>query len=94
MICNLYRHLHLELRKISCEIDSIFGTQMSFKMACYFSWLVFDLRAFFYVYDHEKLGILYAAMSLLWFFHNVSKFLLINYVCETVSTKVLILRLR
>ncbi|XP_012059841.1 PREDICTED: uncharacterized protein LOC105623046 [Atta cephalotes] len=54
------RHLHLELRKLSREVDSIFGTQMTFKMAFLYLFL---------------------------FFHNVSKFLLINYVCETVSIK-------
>ncbi|XP_011705521.1 PREDICTED: uncharacterized protein LOC105460720 [Wasmannia auropunctata] len=26
-------------------------------------------------------------MNLIWIFHNISKFLLINYVCETVSSK-------
>jgi len=93
----LYRHLHLELRKISREIDSIFVTQLSFKMACYFSWLVFDVRTFFctilidnYVKSDK---IMCVVINILWFSNNVFKFLLINYMCETVRTKVLILYL-
>ncbi|XP_018374470.1 PREDICTED: uncharacterized protein LOC108768514 [Trachymyrmex cornetzi] len=85
------RHLHLELRKLSREVDSIFGTQMTFKMACYFNWIVIDLRIIFsailtdnYVKSNN---ILCAVLYLFLLFHNVSKFLLINYVCETVSTK-------
>ncbi|XP_011868453.1 PREDICTED: uncharacterized protein LOC105562320 isoform X2 [Vollenhovia emeryi] len=84
-------HLQLELRKISYEIDSIFVTQMSVKMACYFGWLVFDARGVFYAILRDNYvqsdKIMSAAINLLWFFHNVAKFLLINYVCETVSAK-------
>ncbi|KAL6267844.1 hypothetical protein P5V15_000916 [Pogonomyrmex californicus] len=83
-------HLHLELRKISRDIDSIFGTQMTFRMACDFGWLALDLRAFFYtilIDDYVKFRIISAILNSLWFFYNVFKFLLINYMCETVSTK-------
>ncbi|XP_011705519.1 PREDICTED: uncharacterized protein LOC105460717 [Wasmannia auropunctata] len=63
---------------------------MSFKMACYFSWIVFDIRAIFYVLidNYVKSNkIMYVAVYLLWLFHNAIRFLLINYVCETVSNK-------
>ena len=68
---------------------------MTFKMACYFNWIVIDLHIIFsailtdnYVKSNN---ILCAVLYLFLFFHNVSKFLLINYVCETVSIKVFIL---
>ncbi|XP_011706967.1 PREDICTED: uncharacterized protein LOC105462130 [Wasmannia auropunctata] len=64
---------------------------MSFKMACYFGWIVFDIRLIFYIIlidNYVKSNkIMHVAINLLWFFHNVFKFLLINYVCETVSNK-------
>ncbi|XP_071631946.1 uncharacterized protein [Temnothorax longispinosus] len=83
-------HLHLELRKISSEIDSIFGTQMTFKMACYFGWIVVDLREILngiLINNYVKYWITWVIIYFIWFSHNVSKFLLINYMCETVSTK-------
>ncbi|KAL6267845.1 hypothetical protein P5V15_000917 [Pogonomyrmex californicus] len=84
-------HLHLELKKISYEIDSIFGTQMTFKMVFYFGWLVFDLREFFYTIFLDNFvksnKILCAIISLMWCSHDIFKFLLINYMCETVSNK-------
>jgi len=87
------RHLHLELRKISHEIDILFGTQMSFKMACYFAWLTNDLRELLYailINSYVKYRMIYIILRLVWFFHNVFKFLLINYMCETITTKVFI----
>jgi len=92
----MFRHLHLELRKISCEIDSIFGTQMTFKMACYFCWIAIDLREILYAIfsnNYVKYKVMYILMYMLWFFHNVLKFLLINYTCEMVTIKVFILYL-
>ncbi|XP_011858627.1 PREDICTED: uncharacterized protein LOC105556163 [Vollenhovia emeryi] len=83
-------HLHLELRKISCEIDSIFGTQMTFKMACYFAWIAIDLRDIFHailINNYVKYKIIFFILHFVWFIHNCFKFLLINYMCETVSTK-------
>ncbi|XP_029160037.1 uncharacterized protein LOC114932031 [Nylanderia fulva] len=84
-------HLHSELRKISCEIDSIFGAQMTFKMGCNFCWLALDLREIFSVVLFNNYitsnKILYAIVMLLWLCHNLFKLFFINYVCETVSTK-------
>ena len=90
----IYRHLHLELRKISCEIDTIFGKQMTFNMACYFAWVVIDLRELFYtilVNNYVKSRIGYAIDHIVWLSHDVSKILLINYMCETVTIKVFLL---
>ncbi|XP_036140806.1 uncharacterized protein LOC114253850 [Monomorium pharaonis] len=83
-------HLHLELRKISNEIDSIFGTQMTFKMACYFGWMVTDLREILcaiLINNYIQPRIIGVIINIIWFSHNVFKFLLINYMCETISTK-------
>ncbi|XP_011858625.1 PREDICTED: uncharacterized protein LOC105556160 isoform X2 [Vollenhovia emeryi] len=83
-------HLHLELRKISREIDSIFGMQMTFKMACYFGWIANDLHEVLYailVNNYVKYNIMSATLHFIWFSLNVFKFLLINYMCEIVSTK-------
>lgn len=88
----MYRHLHLELRKISREIDTLLGTQMSFKMACYFGWIAIDLRIIFFamlINNYVKTNkYMCAILHFVWFSHNVLKFLLINYVCETVNIKV------
>jgi len=83
----------LELRKIAHEIDILFGTQMSFKMACYFVWLINDLREILYtilINSYVKYKITCITLHLLWFSHNVFKFLLINNMCETITTKVYI----
>ncbi|XP_028044668.2 uncharacterized protein LOC105828989 [Monomorium pharaonis] len=83
-------HLHLELRKISHEIDLIFGTQMTFKMACYFNWIVIDLRRIMYtvlIQNYARSKIIVIIIHIIWFFHNVFKFILINYMCETLNTK-------
>ncbi|XP_011706026.1 PREDICTED: uncharacterized protein LOC105461223 [Wasmannia auropunctata] len=83
-------HLHLELRKISYEIDSIFGIQMTIKMACYFGWITINLREILYAIlsnNYVKFRIMSIIMHLFWLFHNVFKFLLINYMCEIVTTK-------
>ncbi|XP_011868454.1 PREDICTED: uncharacterized protein LOC105562321 [Vollenhovia emeryi] len=64
---------------------------MTFKMAYSFCWIVIDLRIMFsaifidnYVNSNKIVCI---AIYLIWFSHNVCKFLLINYVCEIVTTK-------
>ncbi|XP_011858626.1 PREDICTED: uncharacterized protein LOC105556161 [Vollenhovia emeryi] len=83
-------HLHLELRKISCGIDSILGTQMTLRMAWYFVWIAINLRDILYAilsYNYVKYRIMFTTANFVWFSHNVFKFLLINYMCETVSTK-------
>ncbi|XP_067207070.1 putative gustatory receptor 28a isoform X2 [Linepithema humile] len=84
-------HLHLELCKISREVDSIFGVQMTFKMGCYFAWLALDIREIFSIIlinNYTKRNkILYTFVILSWFSHNVLKLFFINYICEIVSTK-------
>ncbi|XP_072754391.1 uncharacterized protein [Anoplolepis gracilipes] len=85
-------HLYLELRKISYDINSIFGTQMTFKMGCYFFWLALDLREIFSLiltnnFVKDNIRVLYTITILLWILLDVSKLFLINYMCETVSAK-------
>ncbi|KAL6433827.1 hypothetical protein ACFW04_005809 [Cataglyphis niger] len=84
-------HLHSELRKISREIDSIFGAQMTFKMGCNFFWLALDLRELLgvilinnYITSNK---ILYFIIALIWLCHNILKLFFIIYACETISTK-------
>ncbi|XP_011705774.1 PREDICTED: uncharacterized protein LOC105460967 [Wasmannia auropunctata] len=63
---------------------------MTLKMACYFGWIAIDLREIFYgilISNYVKSRIMSIIVHLGWFSHNVFKFLLINYMCETVTTK-------
>ncbi|KAL0108826.1 hypothetical protein PUN28_014148 [Cardiocondyla obscurior] len=90
-------HLHVELHKIFREIDLIFGTQMTFKMAIYFGWIVVDLREILnalFINNYVKYNIMAICSYCSWLIHNVFKFLLINYICETVVIKILQLSLR
>jgi len=85
------RHLYLELRKISHEIDSIFGTQMTIKMACYFGWIAHDLRELLYpilVKNYVKPKIMTIIFYTFCLSNNICKFLIINYIYETITTKV------
>lgn len=89
----LSRHLQLELCKIFREIDTVFGIQMTLKMACYFGWIAIDLREILYsilINNYVKSKIISITMHFIWFIHNLFKFLLINYTCETVIIKVFI----
>lgn len=90
---SLRRHLHLELCKISREIDSIFGIVMTFKMGCYFGFMAINLLELFNVifiknYKYNKNQNTFVYINITWFFHNIYKLFLINYMCEKVSTKV------
>jgi len=93
----LCRHLHLELCKISREIDSIFGIQTTFKMGCYFGYMAMNLYELFNIIfiknyiTNSILANIFICIQLTWFFHNILKLLLINYMCEKVCTKVSIL---
>ncbi|XP_029159994.1 uncharacterized protein LOC114931995 [Nylanderia fulva] len=84
-------HLHLELRRISYEINSIFGIQMTIKMGCIFFWLTLDLREIFSVIlinNYIRCNrILYIIIIAFWIIQNIAKLFLINYMCETVSAK-------
>ncbi|KYN28875.1 hypothetical protein ALC57_01839 [Trachymyrmex cornetzi] len=59
-------------------------------MICYFGWIILDLRIILYVIFIDSYiisKIIPVFVSLIWFCHNVFKFVLINYMCETVTTK-------
>ncbi|XP_025271363.1 uncharacterized protein LOC112639979 [Camponotus floridanus] len=84
-------HLHSELRKISREVNLIFGVQMTFKMGCNFFWLALDLRDIFnailidnYIKSNKTL---YTVVLLFLLCHNIFKLYFINYMCEMVNTK-------
>ncbi|XP_025267472.1 gustatory and pheromone receptor 32a-like, partial [Camponotus floridanus] len=84
-------HLHSELRKITREIDLIFGVQITFKMGCNFLWLALDLRELFnaiLINNYIKTNkILFIVMSIIWLCHTILKMIFINYLCEIVCTK-------
>ncbi|KAL0115696.1 hypothetical protein PUN28_010909 [Cardiocondyla obscurior] len=70
---------------------------MTFKMASYFGWIVVDLREMLYailVNNYVKYNIISIGSHCLWLIHNVFKFLLINYICETIVIKISQLSLR
>ncbi|XP_036140809.1 uncharacterized protein LOC105838282 [Monomorium pharaonis] len=84
-------HLHLELQKISHEINSAFEIQMAWKMICYFGFIAEFFRELFtaifirnYVINKKILFIFIITLWLLWYIIRV---FLINYMCERVSAK-------
>ncbi|XP_011868559.1 PREDICTED: uncharacterized protein LOC105562376 [Vollenhovia emeryi] len=84
-------HLHLELKKISYEINSIFEIQMTWKMICYFGFIAEFFREAFVTilvrnYDSNK-KILFVTIIILWLIWYISRIVLINYMCERVSAK-------
>ncbi|XP_011050419.1 PREDICTED: uncharacterized protein LOC105143667 [Acromyrmex echinatior] len=59
-------------------------------MACYFGWIVLDLREVFntiLINNYVKSRAMGIAVRLFCLNHHIFKFLLINYMCETVSAK-------
>ncbi|KYN28870.1 hypothetical protein ALC57_01834 [Trachymyrmex cornetzi] len=59
-------------------------------MACYFGWLAHDLREILYpilINNYVKSKITTIIFHTFCLSNNIFKFLLINYMCETVSTK-------
>lgn len=87
---SLCRHLHLELCKISREIVSIFGIQMTLKMGCYFGFMTTNLYELFNVIFNNSVinNKIYTCIQITWFSHNVFKLFFVNYVYEKVSQKV------
>ncbi|KAM0734578.1 hypothetical protein ACS0PU_011397 [Formica fusca] len=84
--------LHLELRKICREIDSIFGIGITMSTGCYCCWLAHELRETFHMtlfddYMNEN-KIQFLLIHLSWFFIFFFKLLLINFICESISVKV------
>lgn len=93
LILCLHRHLHLELRKISYKINSIFGIQMTLEMGCCFGSIALASREIFnailindYINNNNKM--LYITIILLWLSVDVFRLFLINYLCEKISSKV------
>ncbi|TGZ46189.1 Uncharacterized protein DBV15_06536 [Temnothorax longispinosus] len=59
-------------------------------MAYYFGMIAIDLREILYailINNYVKHRIKWVIIHFIWFSYNVFKFLLINYLCETVSNK-------
>lgn len=94
-IAFIRRHLHLELHKISREVNSIFEVEMTFKMVCYFGFIAEFFRELFtaiFVRNYiTSKRILIVTIIIFWLAWYISRLLLINYICERVSAKVLIL---
>ncbi|XP_018317986.1 uncharacterized protein [Mycetomoellerius zeteki] len=63
---------------------------MTIKMACYFGWIALDLREIFYpilMNNYVKSKIMTIVLHTFCLSNNIFKFLLINYICETVTIK-------
>ncbi|XP_011163419.3 uncharacterized protein LOC105198416 [Solenopsis invicta] len=63
---------------------------MTFTTACNFAWMAIELREILYAIltnNYVKSKITFAADHFVWFLYNFFKFLLINYMCETVTIK-------
>ncbi|XP_024879635.1 uncharacterized protein LOC112459651 isoform X1 [Temnothorax curvispinosus] len=84
-------HLHLELQKLSHEINSIFEIQMTWKMVCYFGFIAEfhrELYTAIFVRNYvPNKRILFVIIIILWLTWYISRVILINYMCEKVSAK-------
>ncbi|XP_012057480.1 PREDICTED: uncharacterized protein LOC105620596 [Atta cephalotes] len=63
---------------------------MTIKMAGYFIWMTFDLHEIFYpilITNYVKSKTMTIVLHMFCFTNNIFKFLLINYICEIVTTK-------
>ncbi|XP_018375105.1 PREDICTED: uncharacterized protein LOC108768911 [Trachymyrmex cornetzi] len=63
---------------------------MTIKMASYFGWMAFDLREIFYpilITNYVKSKTMTIVLHTICLTNNIFKFLLINYIYETVTTK-------
>ncbi|KYN28871.1 hypothetical protein ALC57_01835 [Trachymyrmex cornetzi] len=59
-------------------------------MACYFGWIAFDLRELLYpilAENYIKAKMMIIMLHTFCMFNHMFKFLLINCMCETVTTK-------
>ncbi|KYM95502.1 hypothetical protein ALC62_13932 [Cyphomyrmex costatus] len=59
-------------------------------MICYFGWIIIDLRGIFnaiFIDNYTKSKIKTIISHSYGVSHHIFKFMLINYMCETVSTK-------
>ncbi|XP_071566138.1 uncharacterized protein [Temnothorax nylanderi] len=84
-------HLHLELQKLSHEINSIFEIQMTWKMVCYLGFIAEFYRELYtaiFVRNYvPNKRILIVIIIILWLTWYISRVILINYMCEKVSAK-------
>ncbi|XP_032682003.1 uncharacterized protein LOC116849191 [Odontomachus brunneus] len=83
-------HLHLQLCKISRELNSIFGLQMTIKMGAYFTLMAIGFSELFNIllitnYKLKKTLFIILTMSYLAF--NTFRLFIINYICEMVCRK-------
>ncbi|XP_012059894.1 PREDICTED: uncharacterized protein LOC105623101 [Atta cephalotes] len=63
---------------------------MTIKMACYFGWIAHDLRELLYpilVKNYVKPKIMTIIFYTFCLSNNICKFLIINYIYETITTK-------
>ncbi|XP_012059884.1 PREDICTED: uncharacterized protein LOC105623091 [Atta cephalotes] len=63
---------------------------MTIKMASYFGWIAFDLSEVFYpilTKNFVQSKIMTIVLHTVCFCNHMFKFLLINYMCETINTK-------
>ncbi|XP_032682002.1 uncharacterized protein LOC116849190 [Odontomachus brunneus] len=84
-------HLHLDLRKISRELNSIFGLQMTIKMGTYFAFMALGFRELFNVIliiNYVEKTFLFVIIIINFLFANTFRLFIINYMCEEVSVKV------
>ncbi|KYM79836.1 hypothetical protein ALC53_09758 [Atta colombica] len=59
-------------------------------MACYFGWIAHDLRELLYpilLKNYVKPKIMTIIFHTFCLSNNICKFLIINYICETITTK-------
>lgn len=86
------RHLHLELCQLARELNAMFEIQMTMEMATYLVCLTRLLRYIFLCIMKEDIftsTILNSIDISFWIFLYVARLFCLNYVCESVSTKVI-----
>lgn len=86
------RHLHLELSRLTRELNLIFTVQLTFEMATY---LLYLTSLIYYLYwmiiqeEREKLYTFYDWFSIiLWVSLFLVRLYIVNYICEYVTVKV------
>ncbi|XP_070156715.1 uncharacterized protein [Polyergus mexicanus] len=88
-------HLHLELCEIARKINDFFGMQMTLQMISYFILLT---GVFYYQYrmilcynhnykDNGEGQLIFLIHTEIWTSMHLIKFVTLNYICESVSTK-------
>jgi len=86
-----HRHLHSELRKISQDVNTVFGIEMTLKMSSYYSCVVLGLHKIFsilFIDYYMTKNLVYCITIVFWTFLYILRFIFINYMCEKVCIKV------